>query len=77
MGIRVLLLGIAIWLLFLTGRRLFRRLKSRHAEGRRPVTPMVNMVSCHHCGLHLPQNEALEKDSRYYCCREHMQADDV
>ncbi len=76
MGIRVLLLGIAVWLLFLSGRRLLRRLKSRQA-GSHPTTPIVNMVSCHYCGLHLPQGEALENNSRYYCCREHMQADNV
>jgi uncharacterized protein len=29
------------------------------------------MVSCMNCGLHLPRNNAIERDGRYYCCREH------
>lgn len=30
------------------------------------------MVSCAHCGLHLPQPEAVEGEGgRHYCCSEH------
>lgn len=30
------------------------------------------MVACAHCGLHLPQSDALEGESgRHYCCAEH------
>lgn len=30
------------------------------------------MVGCAHCGIHLPQSEALVgADQRHYCCNEH------
>ena len=29
------------------------------------------MVSCAHCGLHLPQADALPAGERYFCCEEH------
>jgi uncharacterized protein len=29
------------------------------------------MVSCAHCGIHLPKNESLLADGKYYCCAAH------
>lgn len=29
------------------------------------------MVSCAHCGLHLPQSDALAVSGRYFCSDEH------
>ena len=29
------------------------------------------MVSCATCGLHVPREEALMQDERYFCCEEH------
>ncbi|HEV8691415.1 MAG TPA: PP0621 family protein [Ideonella sp.] len=38
---------------------------------RRPPGPQA-MVSCAHCGLHLPQPDALEGEGgRHYCSAEH------
>jgi uncharacterized protein len=38
---------------------------------RRPPAPQA-MVSCAHCGLHLPQPDAVEGEGgRYYCSAEH------
>lgn len=34
--------------------------------------PAQDMVSCAHCGLHLPKDEALHHAGRSYCCREHL-----
>jgi len=30
-----------------------------------------NMVACIHCGLHIPQDEAVISQQQYYCCKEH------
>jgi uncharacterized protein len=32
------------------------------------------MVSCATCGLHVPREEALAQDDRYFCCEEHRRA---
>ncbi len=29
------------------------------------------MVTCSHCGLYLPQSEAILEQGRYFCCDEH------
>jgi uncharacterized protein len=69
MGIRYLLLAAAIWAVFM----LLRRLRADRRKRRPPRDGApVNMVSCAHCGIHVPQPEALEKEGRFYCCREHM-----
>lgn len=36
----------------------------------RTDTPQA-MISCAHCGLHLPQQEAQPMGERFYCCEEH------
>jgi uncharacterized protein len=70
MGIRYLLLAVAIWALFVLVRRLLAGRRKGRSSGE--TTP-VDMVSCAHCSIHVPRPEALEKDGLFYCCREHMQ----
>lgn len=38
-----------------------------------PATPS-NMVGCAHCGLHLPQEEAVTGEKGLYCSTEHRSA---
>jgi uncharacterized protein len=61
----VLLVVVAVWLL----RRALR-------PGRRPdfdSKPSVHgdLVSCAHCGVHLPRGEARTAGERLYCSEEH------
>lgn len=32
------------------------------------------MVACAHCGLHIPQSEAVQQAGQLYCSQEHAQA---
>lgn len=32
-----------------------------------------HMVSCAHCGLYVPEQEAVKQSGKYYCCREHAE----
>lgn len=72
MGIRYILLGIALWLLFTAVRKSIRQRKQRGkvAESSHPV----NMVACNHCGVHISQEEAIHKGKSYYCCIEHSRS---
>lgn len=49
------------------------KLQQRDTRKSGPAAPRQAqaMVSCATCGLHLPRQEALTKDERYYCCEEH------
>ena len=44
--------------------------------GKQPAKPdesprSQDMVSCAHCGVHLPKNESLFANEKYYCCAAH------
>ena len=74
MGIRYILLGLALWLLFTTIRRFIRQRKQQHKESQ--TAQSVTMVACSHCGVHLPKNEAVYKGKSYFCCSEHLRLGD-
>ena len=45
---------------------------SHNGSARRRTPGPQPMVSCAHCGLHLPQSDALEGEGgRHYCSAEH------
>ncbi|MHA7598845.1 PP0621 family protein [Alicycliphilus sp. T452] len=51
-----------------------RRPPPRQGGTPRPgIAPPQDMVRCAHCGVHLPQGEALWADGRSYCCRAHQE----
>jgi len=60
------LLALAIYLLW----HLMRK-KSLAARDEKPKPLRLPMVSCATCGLHVPRDEALVQDERYFCCEEH------
>jgi uncharacterized protein len=37
----------------------------------RSAPPAERMVACGHCGINVPQSEALEAGGRFYCSDEH------
>lgn len=50
-------------------------IKNRQPKAEKTETlsePIEDMVSCTHCGVHLPKSEAISNDnSQYFCCNEH------
>ncbi len=34
-----------------------------------------NMLPCAHCGLHIPEDEAIMRHGKSYCCRKHAEKD--
>jgi uncharacterized protein len=64
---RTLIIFIALVLVVMIGRQLLRR--PRHTPRTRGLTG--RMVQCAHCGIFVPEHEALVRDGRFYCSREH------
>lgn len=67
-----LAVGVGIWL--------WRRSRLDSARGeqpppasRQPAEPQA-MVACVHCGVHLPQAEAITGTQGAYCCPAHRRA---
>lgn len=64
----VLLIALHIW----------RSNRRKAAAPRAPAKPQLaepeDMVTCAHCGIHLPRSDALASpDQRSYCSHEHKQ----
>lgn len=63
--------GVLVWML---------TARSRGGKGTPPAPPAagprpVNMVSCMHCGVHLPVSEALQDSAgRHFCSEAHRLA---
>lgn len=55
---------------------LVRRLSRRPPSGPQgPTAPAGNMVRCAHCGLYLPEDDAVRDGERFYCSPEHRDQD--
>jgi len=62
------LILIILWFLRNAGNR--RHRETKPAAAREPE----RMVSCAHCGVHLPESESIRDNDVHYCCAEHQRA---
>lgn len=59
-----LLLAFFIWLRM--------RAATRRRQGQTQQQSGLNMLACSHCGVHVPENEALvDQGGRFFCCASH------
>jgi len=66
--IRLLIIVLAIWLIY----RMYMNYRMKKQQNK-PQARVGNMVACAHCGLHLPENEAIRISSgEAYCCQDHQ-----
>jgi uncharacterized protein len=67
-----LAVGVIVWLKWRAGQRAQRRHRSNPHPGPRASSGGAqDMVSCAHCGLHLPDAEALSEGSDRFCSEAH------
>ncbi len=64
----LLVIVLAIWAF-----KRSRRVNSDAPPANPPSTP-ANMAVCLHCGIHLPQDEAVTGEKGLYCSTEHRAA---
>jgi len=69
---RGLLLMLAIWLVFVLARHLYRssQLQRRNKQTSTPAI-YTKAVACTHCGVHTPKTEAIYQNGRYFCSKQH------
>jgi uncharacterized protein len=48
-----------------------RGMMRRSGRSRQAPPRVERMVACDHCGLNLPQSEAIQGGDRFYCSEEH------
>ena len=65
----LLVILLAIWA--------FKRSRRVNADATqtKPLAPPTNMAVCLHCGIHLPQDEAVTGGKGLYCSTEHRAAE--
>lgn len=64
----VVIIALVYWLL-----TSYRRRSDKPADTGKTqeAAKPQDMVSCAHCGVHLPKSESLLVDGKYYCCEAH------
>jgi len=62
----IALIAAAFWL--------WRRLMQKKAAAK-PHQTTLPMVRCAQCGVHVPQDQALQSQDRWYCSRAHLEQD--
>jgi len=69
--LRLLIIFAAIWLVV----QLVRRALSGSGQSRRVSrsTP-PRMLACSYCGVHVPEDQAIVRSGKTYCCKEHEAA---
>ena len=66
--LRLIIILFGLWLVL---KIIKRALAPR--ENHPPRKPSIaSMVACTHCGVYLPESEAIQKDGKHYCCEEHL-----
>jgi uncharacterized protein len=71
---RLILIAVAVLLLVWLVRRALGEARRKGGQGAAQDTGQANsgeLVSCAHCGVHLPRGEARSAGGRHYCSEEH------
>lgn len=71
--------ALVLWKVLMPGDRSRNRPSSRKPEPSNEPDAPQEMVACAHCGLHLPEGDALSEPTasgqpRHYCCDAHRRA---
>lgn len=66
---KILLLGLALWLIL----ALLKQYRRSLDQPTPPQPDSQDMVRCAVCGVHLPKAESIEQNGEHYCCIEHSQ----
>jgi len=68
--LRFIIIALIVYLLIL----IFKRwAANKNSSSSKPQNKSTVMVQCKTCKLHIPENEALQKDGDYYCSQEHLE----
>jgi uncharacterized protein len=71
MPLRSLVILIAVALVVYAARRLWQSSRPASRRGQKSA----RMVQCAHCGVYVPEHEALTRGDRFYCSDAHLKED--
>ena len=68
--IRLIVIALIIYLVI----QIFKRwAANKNAAASKQQSLQENMVRCETCQLHILENEALQKNGKFYCCQDHLE----
>jgi uncharacterized protein len=67
--IRLIVIALIIYLLVQIFKRWVANKKSNSSEKQ---DKLKQMVRCEVCQLHIPEEEALQRDGKFYCSQKHL-----
>lgn len=67
MIVRLIVLTLLVWL----GFRVYKILQKKSSDTASKAI-IQDMVSCEKCGMHIPIDEALKANNKYYCSHDHL-----
>lgn len=67
--IRLAAFLLLIWVIYRIISLAMKKKKNKQLPG------IQNLVRCAYCDLQVPQNTALQKAEKFYCCEEHLSED--
>jgi len=73
--IRLLVIALIVYLVI----QIFKRWaanKNIQSNKRQKIQEEQKMVQCDFCQLHVPEDEALQRDGKFYCSQEHLEKQD-
>jgi len=68
--IRLLVIALIIYLVF----QMFKRWAANKNNQPSKKLKETKMVRCEVCQLHIPEDEALQKNGIFYCSQEHLES---
>ncbi len=72
---RLLAILFVAWLIYALIKRYVAQKQIRTRKKTPKNRSVEKMVRCQTCQLHIPEQEAICKDGRYYCSQAHLEAD--
>lgn len=67
----LVLLAVSLYVVKLVKTKLDEQPKKLKEDNHTDKENQNKMVKCLHCGLHIPEEEAIRKGDKVFCCLEH------
>lgn len=68
--LRIIIILVGLWLVLTLVKRALASRKNKPSQ----APHLAKMISCDHCGVHVPESEAVHDGDRHYCSEEHQKS---
>lgn len=69
--IRLVIFALVIWLIWRMIKNYQVKQKNKNRQSANNKISNTNMVACHYCTVHVPENEAVAHEEKWFCSDKH------